>query len=238
MVQVTPPLNKHVRRSGEDYAQQYLELLPTGQAWPREPGSIPVNACFGLNNYWGFVDSRAGDLLEIESDPRATTELLPDWERAWGLPDPCYPDTTTLEERRKMLVLQMTLLGEQSRAFFIRMAAWIGHQITITEKSPFMVGVSHVGDTRLINYLGGEDNQHFRWEIGPPEIRYYWTAHAGQARLIWFRCGVSQCGIDHHLRIGVESDFECLLNRWKPAHTALVYDYASLFFGGSMAGTP
>ena len=134
--------DKHLRRSGGDYAQQYLELLPTGQAWPREPGSILVNACFGLNNYWGFVDGRAGDLLEVESDPRLTTELLPDWERAWGLPDPCYPDTTTLDERRKMLILQMTLLGEQSRDFFIRMAAWIGHQITITERSPFMVGVS------------------------------------------------------------------------------------------------
>jgi uncharacterized protein YmfQ (DUF2313 family) len=230
--------DKHLRRSGDDYAQQYLELLPTGQAWPREPGSVLVNACFGLNEYWGFVDGRAGDLLEIESDPRTTTELLPDWERAWGLPDPCYPGASTLDERRKMLVLQMTLLGEQSRDFFIRTAAWVGHDIKITEHAPFMVGVSSVGDTRQQNLLHGEDNVHFRWEIGPPEIRYYWTAHAGQARLIWFRCSVSQCGVDPHLRIGVESDLECLLNRWRPAHTVLVYDYSSLFFGGSMAGTP
>jgi uncharacterized protein YmfQ (DUF2313 family) len=247
------PRDRHMRRSGADYTHALTYLLPRGFAWPREEDTVLMRVMRGLAQIWGspgvepasdvagttqIVDARAGDLLEVESDPRKTIELLPDWERNWGLPDPCYPDTTTLDERRKMLILQMTLLGEQSREFFIRMAAWVGHDIKITEHAPFMVGVSRVGDTRQQNLLDGEDDQHFRWEIGPPEIRFYWTAHAGQARLIWFRCGVSQCGVDPHLRIGVESDLECLLDRWRPAHTELVYDYSSLFYGGSMAGTP
>ena len=39
--------------------------------------------------------------------------------------------------------------------------------------------------------------------------------------LIWFRTGSGggQTGVDPHLRIGRADDLECLLERWKPAHT-------------------
>jgi uncharacterized protein YmfQ (DUF2313 family) len=40
------------------------------------------------------------------------------------------------------------------------------------------------------------------------------------------------------LRIGVFDDLECLLNRWKPAHTQIIFDYSGLQTGGDMAGTP
>jgi hypothetical protein len=69
--------DRHVRRSGNDYAHQLVSLLPRGPAWSRDPGSTLMRAVIGLAQYWGFVDSRAGDLLEIESDPRTTWELLP-----------------------------------------------------------------------------------------------------------------------------------------------------------------
>ena len=32
-----PMSDRHIRRSGQDYAQQFLALLPDGQAWPRHP---------------------------------------------------------------------------------------------------------------------------------------------------------------------------------------------------------
>ena len=95
------PLDRHVRRSGSDYTHAFLQLLPQGQAWPREQGSTLVQTCDGLSEYWGFVDGRAADLLERESDPRKTIELLPEWERAWGLPDPCFPSATTIGERQR-----------------------------------------------------------------------------------------------------------------------------------------
>jgi uncharacterized protein YmfQ (DUF2313 family) len=74
--------------------------------------------------------------------------------------------------------------------------------------------------------------------LAPPEIRYYWTVHVHQANLQWFRCASGQCGIDPHLRIGIASDLECILNRWKPAHTQIVYDYTNLHPGDPMEGTP
>jgi uncharacterized protein YmfQ (DUF2313 family) len=227
-----PPADRHVRRSGADYLAAFLSLLPTGPAWPRDLASTMVLTWRGLVEYYGFVDGRAADLLERESDPRITVELLPDWERNWGLPDPCFPSATTIAERQKMLVLAMTWMGGSSRAYFEKLMAWLGYgAITIGEWAPFMAGISRVGDTRPA------PDEHFRWYIGPPEMRFYWSVAMGKPSLIWFRASSGQAGVDHHLKFGLIDDMQCLLNRWKPAHTALVYDvaYAAL---GPMDGTP
>ena len=223
----TPPPDIHVRRSGDDYAQAMLQLLPQGQAWPRFPDATEVLTIYGLAQYWGFVDSRAADVLEIESDPRLTIELLPDWERNWGLPDPCLTDPPTdLNSRHAALVAKMTLYGDQSREFFINLAAQLGYTITITEYSPYMCGVSQVGDTRGLDPDSNPGD--WRWMLGPPELRFYWTVHVGSLSLIYFRCGSSQCGVDRLLEIGVASDLECVLDRYAPAHTQIVYDYSPL----------
>jgi uncharacterized protein YmfQ (DUF2313 family) len=231
-----PPLDRHVRRTGADYAQAMLTLLPQGQAWPRNISTTLVGTVEGLADYWGFVDGRAADLLETESDPRTTVELLPDWERNWGLPDPCFPAATTIAQRQHMLVMYMTLLGGQSRAFFQEVASWTGYNLKIGEWSPFMCGVSEVGDTRF-EY---DNTGLYRWYLGPPENRYYWYVNSDEAILEWFRCGTlySQCGIHPHVLITLHSPIECLLERWKPAHTEMVFDYSALQNLGPMAGTP
>jgi uncharacterized protein YmfQ (DUF2313 family) len=254
--------NRHIRRSGDDYGEAFANLLPTGPAWPRERERLLMRVVSGLAQVWGFVDSRAADLLERESDPRQTVELLEDWERAWGLPDPCFSEPITIADRQRLLVQKMTMIGAQSRAFFIDVMHQVGHEITIKEWSPFMVGVSRVGDTRgewgEIFYpegrqpisgdpLGGTvdarppvsgDSYDYRWEIGAPEMRFDWSVRVAVAKLTWFRAASGQAGVDPHLRIGLADDLECLLNRWKPAQTQLVFDYSYLRLGGSMQGTP
>jgi len=77
-----------------------------------------------------------------------------------------------------------------------------------------------------------------KWQLGPPEMRFYWTVHVGLASLTWFRVTKGQCGVDPHLLIGTALDLECMINRFKPAHTEVVFDYSSLEAGGPMAGTP
>lgn len=238
--------DRHTRRSGLDYAHALAQLLPRGVAWSRDPNDLVMRVVRALAQIWGspgvdsasdlpgtsqIVDARAGDLLERESDPRATVELLPDWERNWGLPDPCFAEAQTIGERQAMLVLKMTMIGAQSREFFIGIAEWLGYTITITEYAPFMAGVSQAGDTR-------DAQGDYRWQIGPPEMRFFWTVHVGASRLTWFRAAAGEAGVDPHLRIRLATDLECLLRRWKPAHTDLVFDYSSLASGGDMAGTP
>ena len=257
--------DRHVTRTGEDYAIAMQALLPQGQAWPRAWDEMLMLVVRGLTRIWGDFETLASLLLERESDPRFTFPpqgdqpgLLPDWERNWGLPDPCYSAPQTIAERQQALIMRMTMLGAQSREFFVAVAAQLGYAITITEYRPFTVAMDGCGDCRTIgdgtlmtNPWGqvitdpaggsldaGEMSAWPNYGIGPLANRYYWTVHVDQAKLVWFRVTSGQVGVDPHLRIGIADDLECLLNRWKPAHTEIVFDYSGLQTGGDMAGTP
>jgi uncharacterized protein YmfQ (DUF2313 family) len=225
--------DRHVRRSGSDYLHALLALLPVGYAWPRHPESTLVKTLAGLAEFWGFVDGRAADLLERESDPRQTIELLPDWERNWGLPDPCFFfDGGDMAGRRKTLMHKMTMIGGQSRAFFTDVLNELGYSADIKEFSPFMVGISRCGYTF-------DENGDQIWRIGPPEMRFYWTVQPGHVSLTWFRVDAGQAAIDPHLRMGYPEDAICLLEKWKPAHTVIVPDYSGdSGTSDPMAGTP
>lgn len=197
--------DRHVRRTGDDYAKALFSLLPTGLAWPRREDTALAKAIKGLTKIFGYVDGRAADLLEIETDPRSTTAMLTDWERAWGLPDDCVPQSAKSEDSRRLaLVTKMTLLGDQSRAFFIAQGALLGETVAIREYSPYMCGLSRCGDTKSTLY--GDDDQHFRWQVGPQEMRFHWAV-----------------GIQHVL-----SGVECVFNRYRPAHTELIITYSSV----------
>jgi uncharacterized protein YmfQ (DUF2313 family) len=215
-----------VRRDSDDYGYAFSDLFPTGQAWPRERSTTFMGAVYGLADYWGFVDSRAADLLEIEADPRTTHELLPDWERAWGLPDPCLTLPVTEDQRRDILVEKITRLGAQSRRFFWQFSRQIvGTKIYIQEFSPFTCGISQVGDTRP-GPEGEWEEGHYRWEIGRPEIRFYWRVRPLGKTLHWFRTGRDNCGEDPMCRILPDVALECILTRLKPAMTDIVFDYS------------
>jgi uncharacterized protein YmfQ (DUF2313 family) len=221
-------LDRHVRRTGSDYTRALLALLPKGQAWTRDVGSTLVRTLSGLAEYWGFVDGRAADLLEIETDPRYTQEMLVDWERNFGLPDPCFHEGQSVAERQAFLVFWMTLLGGQSKDWFFYIAGLLGYTITITEYSPWMFGVSEVG-------LTDDGTGYWRWEIGPPEMRFYWTVTVPATSLKWWQFNVAEFGVDPHLRIGSATDLECLFNRYKPAHTEVIFNYTEPTYMQPMA---
>jgi uncharacterized protein YmfQ (DUF2313 family) len=240
--------DRHVTRTGDDYAVAMQSLLPQGQAWPRAWDGVLMRVVRGLCRIWGDFEIRASKLLEVESDPRITLELLPDWERNWGLPDPCYSAPQTIGERQRALVMRMTMLGGQSREFFIEVAAMLGYTITISEFRTFVCGLDRCGDNRqygdippnynewgqpLLNPRGeplaqGELSAWPNYGLGPETNRFYWTVHVSGVKLVWFRVGSGggQTGVDPHLRIGLADDLECLLNRWKPAHTKIIFDYS------------
>jgi len=200
----------HVRRTGDDYAEIMAGDLPTGPAWPRDPETILMQVVYGLAQIWGEVDGRFDDLLTRESDPRATLEMLPDWETAFGLPDPCIAEKQ----------------GGQSRAFFIGVAAALGYTITITEYSPYMAGISRAGDTRT-NTPNDPTDIDYRWQTGQPEIRFWWRVHILGAKTRWFRAGSGVAAVDPEVRIGLATDLQCLFHRWKPAHTDIAFDYSN-----------
>jgi uncharacterized protein YmfQ (DUF2313 family) len=232
------------RRSDEDYTAGFFNLLPQGSAWPRLPDSVLHDFLLGLSGIWGqdddgsvCVDGRAADLLQTEADPRATIEMLSDWEQAWGLPDTCLKEPLTIADRQKALINRYRMLGAQDPAFFVQQAADIGYAIKVEEHSPWTCGISQVGDTHNLT----SPSINFRWELSGhigPEIRFYWTVLVLNPRLSWFRADSGQCGVDPFLRVGLDSDLECLMNRLKPAHSVLRFDYSGELTQGQFAGTP
>lgn len=213
-------------RTAAEYAQAIESELPSGPAWPRDPDGGLMLWVDGCAEIWGEFDARAADLLITESDPRSTLEMLPDWEAAFGLPDACVAEPLSITDRRNALVARMTALGAQSRAFFIGVAAALGYTITISEYSPFMCGVSQCGDTRPVAPANPTDSD-YRWQVGDPTIRFWWRIHILGSKTRWFRAGTGQCGVDPMVRIGLATDLDCIIKRWKPAHTDVVFDYST-----------
>jgi uncharacterized protein YmfQ (DUF2313 family) len=233
---ITSPPDRHVRRGQEEYAHALQALLPQGIAWPRFPDTVLMRVVYGLAGIMGWCDGRAADLLERESDPRQTVEMLDWWERAWQ-PFPCdAPNPATIGERQTKLVMWMTLLGGQSRQFFIDAAARMGYGITISEYRPFMVGIDACGDNRTIN----PDGSFSEWpcQIGPPDMRFVWTVHVHETKLVWFRAGAGEAGVDPHLQIGLATDLECMIRMWRPAQTTVLFDYSGVSPPDPEAGLP
>ena len=245
-----------VQRTADDFARAIENELPQGEAWPRDPSGDLMLWVDGNAQVWGGVEQRSADLLLVESDPRNTFELLPDWERAFGLPDACVNEPQTIEERRDSLVAKITSLGGQSRSFFIAAAAALGYTISIYEYAPYTCGISACGETRpdgglvftyaycgtmecgvdpilTITANGGDE---WYWECGAPELRYYWVVKVLGTRLTWFRGGTGECGQDHQCEFATALDLECLIRRWAPAHTQVVFDYAEVDFSNTGAG--
>lgn len=201
---------KWVQRTSVEYAQGLNDLLPLGAAWPRDPGSVLQMVVSGLAQVWGDqTEVKAATLLKVESDPRSTNLLLPDWERAFGLPDDCLNNSPTDPvARRTNLVNKMTFLGAQDRQFFITQAALYGQTVSIREYSPYQCGISGVGDTTNIEPDGLGS---FRWGLANETIRFYWTVGVTALTASWNG-----------------ADPFCVMNRWKPAHTIVVFDYSAL----------
>lgn len=193
--------------SAKEYLVQLQALLPEGGAWPREPDAALTRLLSAFADEFARVDSRARALIE-EADPRTTLELLPDWERLLALPDSCVPDAQTLQQRRAAVLAKLVTLGGQSRSYFIGLAAALGYEVSITEFRPFRAGMSSAGDP-----LTGGDWVH-TWRVNGPEntIRN-------------FAAGQSNAG--EPIRSWGNAQLECVIDRFKPAHTILQFAYGT-----------
>lgn len=193
--------------TAKEYQQLLQSLLPPGAAWPRDEDALLSQLLLALADDLVRSDERAEDLLD-EADPRTTLELLDDWERVAGLPDPCAGDVErTLQSRRSDLVTKLTSRGGQSRAYFIDRAATLGHDITITETRPTIAGVMRSGDEL----------------VGSHEDRHAWTVSVPVDNTYAFVAGASVAGDE--LGYWQPVRLECLLERLKPAHSRILWQY-------------
>ncbi len=150
----------------------------------------------------------AAEAMMNETDPRLADKLLSDFERCLG-PDPCGRDKDGLsvQQRRQLAFQRWTARGGQSIPYFVSVAAALGVTITIEEFWPSGAGVLRAGQ-RL-----RPDGSQFVWRVNIP----------GVVTVTKFRAGASRAG--HRLGSFEVSAIECVLRRYKPAHTTLVFKY-------------
>lgn len=185
------------------YVKQLQNLLPKGAAWNRDPDSTLTKLLTGIAQELFNCEVRVEDLLR-ESDPRTALEMLADWERVTGLPDPCTGPLDSLEARRGAVVARLGHQGGQSRAFFLSLAESLGYTVSITEYRPFVAGSPAGG------VLSNGDWLH-TWMVTAPETtvrKFKAGAGAGERLATW--------GND---------ELECAIERAKPAHTNVIFAY-------------
>lgn len=130
--------------SSQDYALLLSQLLPPGQAFSQEPGSVYSELLAGLAEELARIDARGEDLLE-EAFPDTTNEVFAEWLRMVGVPDVCSAVAITITDERAQLIQKLTAQAGQSPDFYVRLAASLGYLARVLEFREFVAG-SSAGD--------------------------------------------------------------------------------------------
>jgi len=194
---------KAPRPSFDEWMSATLDLLPPGRAWSREPGSNLGKLVGVLATERKARHERAVNLLEIEGFPTTATELLPEWERAAGLPDPCKPLPGTLADRWAALADVFFADHPPTPDNMVLWAAQAGWNVTVREQRDFVAGVSVAGDT-----VGESD--------------FVWVVTILDQVVSFFRAGQGASG-DPLYTFPDAATLECVLRRAAPAHTQVYF---------------
>lgn len=211
------------------YVHQYFARLPTGPVWPRRLGTTLHKLVTGVTAVAARFAARAAYFVHVEAFPPRANELLTDWERVLGLPEPCLgvdvADLTIAERQAAIGEKLARRPGAQDRYYMRARAAALGYDVTITEYRPAQCALtqcgfqqsSEAGGKLLIDGAG----------CGTPAIRFVWRVTIAEPRLTWFAVGAGggRCALDPLLTIARADDLECVLEKIKPAHTKLIFDY-------------
>lgn len=178
-----------------DYLAQLKALAPRGAAWSQESDSTLTAVFEALAAEMARADGRAADLL-VQTDPRIVTEMLTDWETAYGLPDGCVTADPTLDGRRLALHQKVASLGGQSAAYYVGMSALLGYEAEVESFRP----------TRL------------PLTIPVPVAGRPWA-------FAWRVAIYGPVDLADESPIYASADLACVITRLKPAHTVVSFDY-------------
>lgn len=195
------------------YLRLLKRLMPDGWVWDAKNKKSSTLSKFlsAMSEEYARIDERALALVK-ESNPSTTIEMLPDWERAFGLPDSCSEATDlTLQQRRQRLIQLLTTRGGQNKTFYKTIAANFGFDVGVIEvadQPPFRAGSGRAGD-RLTNGL---------W-------RYAFIIEAPASAIVRFRAGRSAAG--ERLLLVQNTVLQCLIEKYKPAHAVAIFTFPS-----------
>ncbi|MEE1922911.1 putative phage tail protein [Pseudomonas sp. 148P] len=194
-------------RTAADYLAQLVALLPPGPAWDLEMNPELAGPLHAAAELLASEDARAADLLS-EADPLTVRELVPDWERVMGLPDPCMGDSPKFEDRQLAVRRRLTETGGATPAYFVDIAIALGYpEARVIEHRAPRFGRSRFGSARF----------------GTWSAQFMWTLETGPRRRVGRRFGVSYWG--ERFGSSASAALECAIQRSAPAHTVEFIKY-------------
>lgn len=120
------------RHSVEEHANALAQYMPSGRTFEAAfiPNSNFRQILIGLAGQF-----RAGELsLKDFADffiPDNANMLIPEWERALGIPDDCFNAQGTLGERQRDILVKLASLGAQTLDDFVNIAEKFNVNIAI-----------------------------------------------------------------------------------------------------------
>ena len=207
VVFVAAPWDSLSNPSNDDLVGAGLSMWPTGPAWGSPDGqAISIDCALAkftrsLLNTFEWLYARAFKLAR-ESSVSGVDELLPDWERDFGLPDSCAGSGGTIAERIRALEAKVNSQAVITPSDFVRVAMAYGFEITIEEPAIFECGFSE---------CGGEHT------VGDPRQEIYWVVRVIDLAIDYFRAGESEVGFDPLFSLGGAETLLCILRKLAPA---------------------
>lgn len=192
-------------RPAADYLASMRADLPTGPAWPRDRDGALEALLTAVAEELSLTEGRA-ERLQEEADPRAALEMLPDWERVLGLPDPCLGPAPDLGQRRESAHDKETAEGTLTVASYVQLCARLGYTVTVVEFRPFRAGRSRCGAGH---------------RLGAAAQVHTLRVRIAEARTLRFRAGRGRCGRDPLRRVVGADPVMCAMRRERPAHVEL-----------------
>lgn len=189
-----------------DFLSAMQNLMPRGLAWPTAPDAVMAQVMACLSPTFARHTARNNNLL-VDAFPPSSVELLPEWEAALGLPDPCAGPAPNLQGRQRQVLARFAGAGGQSVAYITQYALVLGFSITVTEYTPFKVGQQAMGQP-----------------LGTQDWAFAWTANAPSITTTLFRAG--QSAADEALATWGNTVLGCELAFIKPAHTIMTISYS------------
>jgi uncharacterized protein YmfQ (DUF2313 family) len=193
------------------YADVLRKLLPRGRVWTREDEGTQAAVLDGLACIPEGIDSEALTLLAA-AFPGTADQLLPEWDKSLGLPDACFGPFTSAAQNREQVVAKFIGTGGQSVAYFESLAASLGCPITITE---FAV---HTVIRPVTAPIAGTDWA-FGWLVTVSDT----TTSSPHYHAVGDPVEDALSSMDTTPTVQI---LECLLRRYAPAQTVLVFNYA------------
>ena len=118
----------------EEHADSLADFLPNGPLF--ESKKIHDSNFRKLLNGLATELFRAEQFVKTFDDeycPLTTTLLIDEWERALGIPDDCFTNTSSIITRRIQVLTKLAALGVQTTQDFVALGAAFGKTITVEQ---------------------------------------------------------------------------------------------------------